>query len=114
MGHGPAPRAHDRNRSDCAPEHEPEPMRSSMDRTEKPMKRFPNIATSLPLCLFAGMALAQDVVTLEELPSPAFAPTAGVSNIAADGTVVGTAWPNGTVVRWRPGQPPENLGGDTY
>ena len=37
--------------------------------------------------------------------------TAGVSNIAADGTVVGTAWPDGTVVRWVPGHDPEILGG---
>jgi uncharacterized membrane protein len=64
--------------------------------------------------LFASLASATDLVTLEELPAPAFAATAGVSNIAADGTVVGTAWPDGVVVRWRPGQPPENLGGDTF
>ncbi|MBB5208394.1 hypothetical protein [Chiayiivirga flava] len=53
-------------------------------------------------------------VTLEELASPPFAGTAGVSNIAADGTVVGTGWPDAMVVRWQPGQPPENLGGDTF
>jgi uncharacterized membrane protein len=53
-------------------------------------------------------------VTLEELPVPSFVGTAGVSNIAADGTVVGTGWPDAVVVRWLPGQPPENLGGDTF
>ena len=50
-------------------------------------------------------------VTLEELPLPDGVATAGVANIAADGTVVGTTWPDGYVVRWVPGAAPEVLGG---
>ena len=50
-------------------------------------------------------------VTLTELPVPDGFPTAGVGNIASDGSVVGTAWPDGAIVRWRPDTTPEVLGG---
>lgn len=63
--------------------------------------------------VFALPALA-DTVTLTELPPPDGYAVAGVSNIAADGTVIGTVYPSGEVVRWLPGQAPEVLGGDTY
>lgn len=74
---------------------------------------------SIAFLLSLGLSLAcaplrAAEVSLEELPAPPFAGTAGVSNIAADGTVVGTGWPDAMAVRWRPGQPPENLGGDTF
>lgn len=62
----------------------------------------------------AGLPALAGAVRLEELPLPAGGGTAGVSNIAADGTVVGTLWPVGEVLRWRPGQAAENLGGDTF
>lgn len=62
-------------------------------------------------CLTTPAAHAQSLVQLEELPVPAFANTAGVSRIADDGTVVGTGWMEGMVVRWRPGHAPEDLGG---
>jgi len=55
-----------------------------------------------------------DVVTLEELSAPEATPVAGVANIAADGTVVGTAYPDGHVLRWLAGAEPEDLGGDTF
>lgn len=72
-------------------------------------------AALVPLfCLLPALgANAADVVTLVELPPPTFTDNAGVSNIAADGTAIGTGWPGGMVVRWQPGQPAENLGGDT-
>ena len=62
------------------------------------------------LALAATPALA-DTVTLTELPAPDGYPVAGVSNIAADGTVIGTVFPDGLVVRWTPGAAPEVLGG---
>jgi len=65
-------------------------------------------------CLtFAASAGAQ-TVTLTELPTPGGFGVAGVANIASDGTVVGTLYPKGDVVRWVPGEEPEVLGGDTY
>lgn len=76
-------------------------------------------AKPLPLRLLAlvllspAAAFAVDIVRLTELPPPAEG-VAGVSNVAADGTVVGTAHPVGHVLRWRPGQPAEDLGGDTF
>lgn len=78
----------------------------------KAIYRGAMLAPILSLASFA--ACAADVVSLVELPAPDFAGTAGVSNIAADGTVVGTGWPDGVVVRWKPGQAAENLGGDTF
>jgi hypothetical protein len=60
---------------------------------------------------FALPASALENVTLTELPAPDGYPVAGVSNIAADGTVVGMVWPDGLVVRWVPGAPPEVIGG---
>ena len=62
---------------------------------------------------FAATASAQ-TVTLTELPPPDGYAVAGVANMAADGTVVGSVYPSGEVVRWQPGQAPEVLGGDTY
>ncbi|ANB18896.1 hypothetical protein [Dokdonella koreensis] len=62
----------------------------------------------------ACLPLLAAAARIEELPLPPEGGTAGVSNIAADGTVVGTLWPVGQVLRWRPGQAPENLGGDTF
>lgn len=63
----------------------------------------------------SAIALATPVaaitVTLTELPVPDGFPTAGVANIASDGSVVGTAWPDGAVVRWLPDTTPEVLGG---
>jgi hypothetical protein len=50
-------------------------------------------------------------VTLNELPVPDGYGTAGVANLAADGTVVGMVWPDAQVVRWVPGADPEVLGG---
>lgn len=77
------------------------------------MRLVPLAAVLCALCV--GMstpgARAQSLVQLEELPAPAFANTAGVSRIADDGTVVGTGWSEGMVVRWRPGHAPEDLGG---
>jgi hypothetical protein len=65
--------------------------------------------------LFCATALASpafaQTVTLTELPAPAGYTVAGVANIAADGTVVGIAWPDGYVVRWVPGAEPEVIGG---
>lgn len=64
---------------------------------------------------FASAAAASaQTVTLIELPPPDGYAVAGVSNIAADGTVVGTVYPSGEVVRWVIGKAPEVLGGDTY
>lgn len=77
------------------------------------------LSVFLPRCLaaaclaFAASAPAQ-TVTLTELPTPAGHGVAGVANIASDGTVVGTAYPSGEVVRWVPGEAAEVLGGDTY
>ena len=50
-------------------------------------------------------------VTLTELPVPDGYGTAGVANLASDGTVVGMVWPDGLVARWVPGADPEVLGG---
>lgn len=67
------------------------------------------------LCLGAARpAASADVVSVVELPQPENTGPAGVSNIAADGTVVGAAFPSAGVVRWKPGQAPEILGGDTF
>jgi len=59
----------------------------------------------------AATPAAATAITLTDLPVPDGFPTAGVANIASDGTVVGTAWPDGSVVRWVPGADPEVLGG---
>lgn len=77
-------------------------------------KLLPLRLSALLLSLSPAAAFAVDVVSLVELPAPDFAGTAGVSNVTADGTVVGTAWPNATAVRWKPGQAAEDLGGDTF
>jgi uncharacterized membrane protein len=63
-------------------------------------------------CSIAASASAPAVtVTLTELPVPDGYATAGVANIASDGTVVGTVFPDGSVVRWVPGAEPEVIGG---
>jgi len=73
--------------------------------------------STITRCLLHGaLALglssaAADSVTLTELPAPEGYAVAGVANIAADGTVIGVAYPDGLVVRWRPGASPEVLGG---
>ncbi|HUD40920.1 MAG TPA: hypothetical protein VMR06_02870 [Dokdonella sp.] len=74
----------------------------------------PHARRFLLALVLAGLPVPALAARLEELPLPAGGGTAGVSNIAADATVVGTLWPVGEVLRWRPGQAPENLGGDTY
>jgi uncharacterized membrane protein len=74
-----------------------------------------NGAACWPLLIGLASASAMaDAVTLEELATPTGSPVSGVSNIAANGTVVGSTWPAGQVARWRPGAEPENLGGDTF
>lgn len=74
----------------------------------------PHVRPFLLGLVLAGLPVLAPAARLEELPLPAGGGTAGVSGIAADGTVVGTLWPVGEVLRWRPGQAPDNLGGDTY
>src|SRR5690606_5763831 len=77
------------------------------------------VSVFVPRCLaaaclaFAASAPAQ-TVTLTELPTPASHGVAGGANVASDGSVVGTAYPSGEVVRWVPGEAAEVLGGDTY
>jgi uncharacterized membrane protein len=67
---------------------------------------------ALFLCSIAAATPAIAItVTLTELPVPDGYGTAGVANIASDGTVVGTVWPDGLVVRWVPGAAPEVIGG---
>jgi uncharacterized membrane protein len=64
------------------------------------------------LCSIAAATPAMAItVTLTELPVPDGYGTAGVANIASDGTVVGVVWPDGLVVRWVPGADPEVIGG---
>jgi uncharacterized membrane protein len=67
--------------------------------------------TFLIVSIAVASPTAAITVTLTELPVPDGFPTAGVANIARDGTVVGTAFPDGAVVRWVPGADPEVLGG---
>jgi len=63
-------------------------------------------------CSIAAATPAMAItVTLTELPVPDGYGTAGVANIASDGTVVGVVWPDGLVVRWVPGADPEVIGG---
>lgn len=68
----------------------------------------------LALPLFAATApdvAAIDIVSFHELPQERFRPV-HPSSIARDGTIVGISFAEGNeVVRWRPGQPPEGLGG---
>ncbi|MBA8883673.1 hypothetical protein [Dokdonella fugitiva] len=68
-----------------------------------------------PLCaavlLCGASGAVADSVTLVELPAPDGYPVAGATNITADGTVIGVAYPEGLVVRWQPGAEPEVLGG---
>jgi uncharacterized membrane protein len=71
-----------------------------------PLHRF------LPLILLVvATPVFADVVTLNELPAPADHPVASVSNIAADGSVIGVVYPEGLVVRWSPEGVPQMLGG---
>lgn len=57
-----------------------------------------------------GVAIAQ-TVSFHELPQGEFRP-AHPASIARDGTIVGISFNDANdVVRWRPGQPPESLGG---
>ncbi|HVT32109.1 MAG TPA: hypothetical protein VHE32_05660, partial [Rhodanobacteraceae bacterium] len=78
---------------------------------------MPRPASSLPraLLIASAAALASPAlaitVELTELPVPDGFPTAGVAGLANDGTVVGTAWPDGAIVRWSPQGTPEVLGG---
>ncbi|MGN6520178.1 MAG: hypothetical protein ACTHK2_12215 [Dokdonella sp.] len=66
------------------------------------------LCAALLLCSASAMA---DSVTLAELPAPDGYAVTGATNIAADGTVIGVAYPDGLVVRWQPGAAPEVLGG---
>ena len=73
-----------------------------------PMPNPLPLSLALAAVLLVGASAASAMtVTLEELPPPDGVATAGVANIAADGTVVGTTWPDGYVVRWVPGAAPE-------
>lgn len=65
-------------------------------------------------CLALAASASAQTVTLTELSPPDGYAVAGVANLAGDGTVVGTVYPSGEVVRWVPGAAPEVLGGDTY
>jgi hypothetical protein len=74
---------------------------------------FMSLRRALLACSAVAFAspVAAITVTLTELPVPDGFPTAGVGNIASDGSVVGTAWPDGAIVRWLPDTTPEVLGG---
>lgn len=77
------------------------------------MKPASRLALSLAFALgLSSLSATAQIVRLERLAAPDFANTAGVSRIADDGTVLGTGWFEGMVVRWRPGQAPESLGAD--
>jgi hypothetical protein len=79
----------------------------------QPAMRRHGLAAAVALALAAASAAApaQDIVTLWELPQGEFEP-AHPSSIARDGTVVGVSFNAANdVVRWRPGQAPESLGG---
>ena len=78
-----------------------------MSRLAASLSRALLIASAAAL---ASPALAI-TVELTELPVPDGFPTAGVGGLANDGTVVGTAWPDGAIVRWSPQGTPEVLGG---
>ncbi|HKE48321.1 MAG TPA: hypothetical protein VKB52_09660 [Rhodanobacteraceae bacterium] len=70
------------------------------------------VRRALLICSTVAAAPAMAItLTLTELPVPDGYGTAGVANLAADGTVVGMVWPDAKVVRWVPGADPEVLGG---
>ena len=75
-----------------------------------PLSAFIRRALSIVALAAATPALAI-TVTLTELPVPDGYGTAGVSNVADDGSVVGMVWPDGLVVRWPVTGDPEILGG---
>lgn len=66
------------------------------------------LATAALTCAAPALAIT---VTLNELPVPEGYGTAGVSNVADDGSVVGMVWPDALVVRWPAVGDPEILGG---
>jgi len=68
------------------------------------------LATSALVAAAPSFAIT---VTLTELPVPDGYGTAGVSNVADDGSVVGMVWPDALVVRWPATGDPEVLGGGT-
>lgn len=73
-------------------------------------RRYPLFAVVLAAAAYAGPAPAERVASLRELPrGSASAPQPAA--LTADGTVFGLDGPEGNLLRWRPGQPPENLGG---
>jgi uncharacterized membrane protein len=75
-----------------------------------PLSAF--IRRALAACALAAAAPAFAInVTLTELPVPDGYGTAGVSNVADDGSVVGMVWPDALVVRWPMTGDPEILGG---
>jgi len=65
----------------------------------------------VPALVLCWQSVCADSVSLTELPAPEGYAVAGVSNIAADGTVIGVVYPDGFVARWQPGEAPELLGG---
>jgi uncharacterized membrane protein len=70
------------------------------------------VRRALALCPLVAAAPALAItVNLTELPVPDGYGTAGVANLASDGTAVGMVWPDALVVRWAPGAEPEVLGG---
>lgn len=75
-----------------------------------PLSAF--IRRALASCALVSAAPALAItVTLTELPVPDGYGTAGVSNVADDGSVVGMVWPDALVVRWPAVGDPEVLGG---
>lgn len=71
-----------------------------------------SIRHALAACALAAATPAFAItVTLTELPVPDGYGTAGVSNVADDGSVVGMVWPDALVVRWPAVGDPEILGG---
>jgi len=75
-----------------------------------PLSAF--IRRALAACALVSTAPALAItVTLTELPVPDGYGTAGVSNVADDGSVVGMVWPDALVVRWPATGDPEILGG---
>lgn len=75
-----------------------------------PLSRFIRRALATGAVVAATPAFAI-TVTLTELPLPDGYGTAGVSNVADDGSVVGMVWPDALVVRWPVTGDPEILGG---
>ncbi len=75
-----------------------------------PLSAF--IRRALAACALVSTAPTFAItVTLTELPVPDGYGTAGVANVADDGSVVGMVWPDALVVRWPVTGDPEILGG---